>query len=504
MMGAATAVVVVVVLSVLRPAAAVSTEERSNDMIDWLPNGPDSMEFRQYSGYLTLGLADEAQFFYYFVEAVAEDPTTKPIIFYLGCHVKLCSPLTAAFQQLGPFTVDTDGQSLLENPNSWNKGELLPPSSSSSSLICMTLKAGDRHVPTVVAANLLFLDVPASVGFSFSTNNTYVADITDYSIAEQAQQLLSLWLERFPEYRDNDIYIAGQGDIGTIGPLLAVGLLHQNKIRGSPAINLKGLIMGDPNMDFMINKISKVEFYLQMGLMSFSTYQTYMDRCANVTQPTGNGTVRGGAGFVAPECIQIWAPVDDNTVFLERFNLYTPPCPDIDIANIMGPYSFTEFVYICRDQYVAGYFSIPFVQKAIHVKSPPEMTDPPVWMPSKGGSAWTRNLQSAVNPLREVLDGGVKVLIYSGVLDYNLPIIGPQEVLSKVNLTMDTAWRPWFGKSPVEFAGYTVSYKDGLTYATLKNSGRKAAQDQSEDVYAMLSSFINNQPLPNSSYFPHP
>ncbi|XP_078431480.1 serine carboxypeptidase-like 38 [Wolffia australiana] len=288
-------------------------------------------------------------------------------------------------------------------------------------------------------------------------------------------------------------------DIATLAPFLALRLLHQNKLRRRPPVNIKGLIMGNPSFDLSLNTDMRAEYYWNIGIMPTSTYLTYLRDCAN--NPNADyGSDTGG--FDVPECMEIWYPVSISTSYLDPFSLYGPPCPGIDQNNIQGPESFTEFVYTCDDQNVAGYFSIPFVQRAIHVRPPPGMTDPPVWLPIKGVGYWKRNVTSAGDYLKSVMEKGVNVLAYSGILDFELPIVSADKALSQMNLTMDTQWRPWFAKSPIEFAGYMTSAKEGLTYATLRNSGRKSSEDQPENVYALVDSFLNNKPLAKSSYFP--
>lgn len=94
-------------------------------------------------------------------------------------------------------------------------------------------------------------------------------------------------------------------------------------------------------MDLTISKVTKAEFYWQMGLMPYTTYHSYLTECSNATNFDEDTHVRGGGNFVPPRCIDIWSPVDENTAYLDRFSLLAPPCPDIDSSKIEGPYSFS-------------------------------------------------------------------------------------------------------------------------------------------------------------------
>ncbi|KAK1357293.1 hypothetical protein POM88_050549 [Heracleum sosnowskyi] len=74
--------------------------------------------------------------------------------------------------ELGPFRVNSDGKTLSLNKHAWNN-----------------------------EANMLFLESPAGVGFSYSnTSSDYVTG--DRKTAADSYTFLINWLERFPEYQD--------------------------------------------------------------------------------------------------------------------------------------------------------------------------------------------------------------------------------------------------------------------------------------------------------------
>ncbi|KAK1307157.1 hypothetical protein QJS10_CPA10g00906 [Acorus calamus] len=53
-----------------------------------------------------------------------------------------------------------------------------------------------------------------------------------------------------------------------------------------------------------------------------------------------------------------------------------------------------------------------------------------------------------------------------------------------------------------QVAGYAMTYKEGLTFATVRNSGSKVGLHQPERAFTMFKSFLDNTPLPSSPYFP--
>lgn len=51
------------------------------------------------------------------------------------------------------------------------------------------------------------------------------------------------WLERFPEYKNRDFYIAGESYAGHYVPQLAHNILYHNKKANKTIINLKGIMV---------------------------------------------------------------------------------------------------------------------------------------------------------------------------------------------------------------------------------------------------------------------
>ena len=88
-------------------------------------------------------------------------------------------------------------------------------------------------------ANVLFLETPSGVGFSY-TNVTYNYR-GDRKTAGGNYAFLLNWLERFPEYKKRDFYIAGESYAGHFVPQLAHVILHHNKKANRTIINLKGI-----------------------------------------------------------------------------------------------------------------------------------------------------------------------------------------------------------------------------------------------------------------------
>ena len=103
-------------------------------------------------------------------------------------------------------------------------------------------------------ANLLILEAPAGVGFSYckemltggSCKNT---DIT--TAADSRAALEDFFKTHFPELKGAPFYISGESYAGVYIPTLAKEILDN-----APEINIKGIAVGDPCTDSASQKQS--------------------------------------------------------------------------------------------------------------------------------------------------------------------------------------------------------------------------------------------------------
>lgn len=84
-------------------------------------------------------------------------------------------------------------------------------------------------------ANIIYLEVPAGVGFSYSNQSSDYDNLGDKKAVEDVFTFLVNWLERFPAYKAADFYIGGDGYAGHGIPLLA------RKIQESNACNITAI-----------------------------------------------------------------------------------------------------------------------------------------------------------------------------------------------------------------------------------------------------------------------
>jgi serine carboxypeptidase-like clade 2 len=166
--------------------ASCSRHEQEKDRIFHLPGEPNDVSFSHFSGYITVNESAGRALFYWLTESPpSENPESKPLVLWLNGGPGCSSVAYGAAEEIGPFRINPDGKTLYHNPYSWNK-----------------------------LANLLFLESPAGVGFSYSNTTSDLYTAGDQRTAEDAYVFLVKWFERFPQYKHREFYIAGESYAG--------------------------------------------------------------------------------------------------------------------------------------------------------------------------------------------------------------------------------------------------------------------------------------------------
>jgi serine carboxypeptidase-like clade 1 len=87
---------------------------------------------------------------------------------------------------------------------------------------------------------------------------------------------------------------------------------------------------------------------------------------------------------------------------------------------------------------------------------------------------------------------GYRSLIFSGDHDFEVPLIGTQVWIKSLNYAIVDKWRPWMINNQV--AGYTRTYANKMTFATVKGGGH-TAEYKPDETFIMFQRWINGQAL---------
>ncbi|MFS7899950.1 putative carboxypeptidase D [Helianthus anomalus] len=219
------------------------------DQVSSLPGQSFNVDFAHYAGYVTVNEESGRALFYWLTQAT-EDPASKPIVLWLNGGPGCSSIAFGMAEEVGPFHVNKDGKSVYLNPYSWN-----------------------------TVANLLFLDSPVGVGYSYSNTYEDIRSNGDKRTSKDALQFLLNWLERFPKYKGRDFYLTGESYAGHSVPQLSQAIVRHNKANTGSPINIKGYMVGNALTDDYSDHVGLFQFMWAVGLILDQTYKKANELC---------------------------------------------------------------------------------------------------------------------------------------------------------------------------------------------------------------------------------
>jgi carboxypeptidase C (cathepsin A) len=225
------------------------TPEALADEVKNLP-GAEKLDFsfRQFSGYLDV--TPTKHLHYWFVES-SRNPDKDPVAFWTNGGPG-CSGLLGFLTEQGPFRPNKD-LTLEYNPYSWN-----------------------------TIANMVFIEAPCGVGFSYSSDGTgddYHTD--DKQTATDNYLLIQEFFKRFPQYRQNDLYITSESYGGHYMPTLAKEIVDRNATGEDLPLNFKGFAVGNPQTTFYSAIPASLDTYWGHQLISRPLWETFQSVCRN-------------------------------------------------------------------------------------------------------------------------------------------------------------------------------------------------------------------------------
>ncbi|KAK0429384.1 hypothetical protein QR680_011351 [Steinernema hermaphroditum] len=226
---------------------AEGTSEADADLVSDLPGLTFELNFKHYSGYFSVPSGSKLH--YWLVES-QNKPESDPLILWLNGGPG-CSSLGGLLKEHGPFHPNPDGVTLYENVFSWNKG-----------------------------ANVLYLESPHGVGFSYRPSDTKGNDTyNDDDTAEENTDALIAFLKRFPEYNNRDFYVAGEDYGGVFVPTVTDRLIKMSKA-GNLNVNLVGMAVGNGQLDKYQQLNSAIDLNYYRGIIGRTQFEKLKSCCS--------------------------------------------------------------------------------------------------------------------------------------------------------------------------------------------------------------------------------
>ncbi|CAO2655634.1 Nn.00g044370.m01.CDS01 [Neocucurbitaria sp. VM-36] len=411
---------------------------------------------KSYSGYADVD--DDQHVFWWFFEARNQDPENAPLTVWINGGPG-SSSMIGLFQELGPCGVGPDLKPF-NNPYSWTN-----------------------------ASNMLFIDEPTTVGFSYTIpipgykdsgfiiqlpnntcpdyaeaygtcgtyskpNHTLTANSTE-GAAPNMWKTLQGFMGAFPEYSRSGFSFTTESYGGHYAPVFNAYFLDQNakNISGAHKIDLENVLIGNGWFDPLVQYQAYYNFSVFPG--NTYDYDPYNDtvkaewynnlygegNCLDQTKhcyATGQNSICSRA---------------DDFCYQKVENLY-------DIYSGRDEY---DMRYLTPDpfpySYYVEYLNTPEVQKAIGAYQ--NFSESSSTVSSAFGNTGDDDRESGtIEACRKLLAAGVQVMLYYGDADYNCNWLGGQVVADKINAT---------GYSEAGFVN--ISTSDGIVHGQVKQSG---------------------------------
>ncbi|XP_027073777.1 serine carboxypeptidase-like 11 [Coffea arabica] len=446
----------------------------AGSVVKFLPGFEGPLPFELETGYIGVGESEDVQLFYHFVKSES-NPQTDPLLIWLTGGPG-CSSFGGLTSGIGPLKfqpVLCNGTltTLVTNPYSWTE-----------------------------VASIIFLDSPVGAGFSYA-RTAKASQSTDLQASEHNYEFLRKWLHDNPEYISNSFYIGGGSYAGITVPILAQLVSNGNVAGIEPHIHLKGYILGNPAPTTQGDGNHAIPFAHRMALISNELYESLKVTC------------KGEYVNIDPSNAPCLKNIEAYNKLIDNINLehvLEPTCPDVSPKPndlFSGRRSTVETFYKkfeeldvlefnpvqCRaaigKKLIYYWANDMSVQEALHVRKGTIKE----WVGCNYSILYTKNAGSVVPYHANLSTKGYRSLIYSGDHDMVSPYLGTEEWIRSLNYPIIDDWRQWIHQGQV--AGYTRTYANKMTFATVKGAGHIAQTTKPAECRSMFGRWISYQPL---------
>ncbi|KAH8824467.1 carboxypeptidase C [Flagelloscypha sp. PMI_526] len=427
---------------------------------------------QQYSGYLDIA-EDKHLFFWFFESRFA--PEEAPLILWLNGGPG-CSSSTGLLFELGPCRVADESGNLTHNKYSWN-----------------------NH------ANMIFLDQPVNVGFSYAEPGTSVSDST--VSAEDVYAFLEIFLNRYPKYASAPFHVAAESYGGHYGPHIVSEIYKKNKelalrpLPGVLPINLVSLVLANGLTDPYIQHAA-VPDYVCNG-----PYPVYDD-------PDG------------PECQNLRSKVPTcqrltDACYKFKSRLTCVPAIMYCNSNLFGPLMQTGLnPYdvrmkcdrqkdgdLCYKQmnWIDTFMNKAKTKASLGVDRAAEFASCNMDV-NQAFALHGDGAQNSAELLPELINDGMKLLVYAGNADMMCNYMGNERWVEQLETKFSSEFRqtqpvPWVtlhgGRraGEVRTAGGSGFTAGNVTFVNVFEAGHMVPYDQPEAALDLISRWIFDVPL---------
>ncbi|CAH1392265.1 unnamed protein product [Nezara viridula] len=379
-----------------------------------------------YSGYFTVNKTFNSNLFFWFFPSEV-DTKNAPIVLWLQGGPG-GSSLYGLLCENGPFSV-SDELTLKKRQYYWSQ-----------------------------RFNVIYIDNPVGVGFSFTESDSgYATD--EVKVGEDLYSILVQFFQLFPDLQKNEFFISGESYAGKYIPAIGYTIYNNNKIN-KQKINLKGLAIGDGYSD-PENMLIYSDYLYQLGIVDANTREILKQKEAKTVEHIKQGQ------------------------YYKAFEIMN------DIVNSFSP-QINGYNYIQSDTFkpegtFSEYLQTEVVKKSIHVGDCTYHSVNVVVY-----NILMHDVMQSVKPWVEFLLEYYRIMFYNGQLDIYVAYPLTENFLSKLNWTGSEEYRTaprkeW--KVDGELAGFYKKAKT-LTEVLVRDAGHMVPQDQPKWALDMITRFF--------------
>jgi len=470
----------------------VTTATPSNDLVTHIPGLAVQPAFKTYSGYLQA--TGTRRLHYWFAESQS-NPAKDPLVLWFNGGPG-CSSMEGMLREHGPFNIQADGVSLKPNPYAWNR-----------------------------VANMLYLEAPAGVGFSYSSNRNYATG--DAEVANANYAALKNFFTKFPAFANNTFFITGESYAGVYVPTLAA------HVALDPHINFEGIMVGNGLSSYHGNDNSVMYFWYYHGLIGQTTWDRLVKECCGGSEKNCDFIEGAKKSFVC----RLDVSEVQQSVYGSGINMYNilAPCA----GGVTSPAGYTyqskdgvtvlhhDFGNLFRENHlmhkhrlalsyarqnettkvklappctndteIEMYMNSQIVKKALHI--PPGL---PTWtLCSDAVSAGYHRDYETMDQFYHVLMSNSKklrLMLYNGDIDMACNFLGDEWFVDGLGKKLLVQRRPWLVKDDLgyeQIAGYVKEFEK-LSFVTVKGAGHMVPADKPKEAFEMFRRFTSNLPF---------
>jgi len=337
-------------------------------------------------------------------------------------------------QENGPFRIESGGTTFHESEFSWNR-----------------------------ETNLLYIEQPAGVGFSYCEGVKDCAFNDDKSGADNLTVVLE-WFSKFPEYKNNDLWISGESYGGVYVPYLAWYIDQHNEANKDDDTvfkpNLKGFAVGNGVTNWEYDTTAAyIDMSYWHSLISEEMHEEFVALNCQWNMPYMLG--------VSDECMDLFGKFNELTATVNVYDIFgvcwgSGPYPQAELPTgephmyegadktihrqyataadytpwIKGPQgtSLNELPPCTFGSSLLAYMNKKEVREAMHI---PDKVQ--AWDLCKSGIVYESG-KKASQWIYEDLAGKYKMLHYSGDTDGAVPTVGTQGWIATLGWNKTSEW----------------------------------------------------------------